>query len=226
MAIRLDLRARDVTQLPDERPAPDSAAAPERAFAIGHGPAGYRLEYDGNTATVPAEEMQNLLDRVGKGTSVEWRHSSDRAMQTTFRPLSRILQCINSTPSYQLFLAGFHVGDAIGLFDLKRLQEPAVADSFRYLVGTLHWSHGRRGRLFFIPDGYVTSGVEQELIGNSKVVAADLFTGDVAPTSHVEHKLFVPYATPLGFNTRVSEETEVAWRQIGDLIRRQGGGPV
>jgi len=225
MAIRLELHARDVTLLPDTRPAPDPDAAPERDFVISHDGRGYTLEYDGRRANVPDNEIRQLLARVIAGTSVEWRHSSDPEIRTTFRPLNRILQCINSTPSYQLFLAGFHVGDSIGLFDLTEVQPPAVADSFRYLVGNLPWTEGKKGRLFFIPDGYVTTDeVRGELMANGKIFVIDLRVGDEDPTSHVENKLVVPYATPIGFNTRLSANTEESWRRISDLMRRQGGG--
>ena len=226
MAIRLELRARDVTQLPESRPAPDPRASPERAFTIAHGTGGYSLEYDGRRAIVPNEEIRNLLTRISAGTSVEWRHSSDPEIQTTFRPLNRILQCLNSTPAYQLFLAGFHIADAIGMFDLGQVEETAIADSFRYLVGNLPWPNGKKGRLFFIPDGYVTAEIELELLANTKIVGADMYLATDDRTSPVDHKVFVPYATPIGFNTRVAPETEEAWRRISDLVRRQGGGTV
>ncbi|MGA2443673.1 MAG: hypothetical protein ACLQNE_39120 [Thermoguttaceae bacterium] len=226
MAIRLDLHTRDVTLLPEARPAPDPAAAPERDFTVAHDDHGYALQFDGRRVTVPDDAIQDLLTRVIEGTTVEWRYSRDSANQATFRPLNRILQRLNSTPSFQLFLAGFHIGDSIGMFDYGQIGEPAVADSFRYLVGNLPWAGGKRGRLFFIPDGYANAVVELELMANGKVVAADLYTGDAEPTDHIEHKLFVPYATPIGFNTQVRPETEQAWRQISDLIRRQGGEPT
>lgn len=38
------------------------------------------------------------------------------------------------------------------------------------------------------------------------------------PMRHIGHKLFVPYATPIGFNTQVQPKTEEAWRRISDLI--------
>jgi hypothetical protein len=226
MAVLLTLNIRDVTQLPEERPAPDPDASPERTFAIAHGAVGFSLDFDGRKASVPDQEIRALLSRVGEGTSVEWRHSRDPEIQTTFRPLNRILQCLNSTPAYQLFLAGFHIGDSIGLFDLGQVQEPAISDSFRYLVGNLPWAGGKKGRLFFLPDDYIAPDVERELVANSKLVSADFFIGQDDPTSHVARKLFVPYATPIGFNTRVQKETEEAWRRISDLVRRQGGGQV
>lgn len=224
MAIFLDLRARDVTLLPDERPAPDFDAAPERSFNIYRGPDGYRLEFDGRHAMVPRDAILNLLARVSEGTSVEWRYSKDPAIQATFRPLNRIIQSINSTPAYQLFLAGFHIGDTIGMFEPAMIAEPAVVDSFRYLVGNLPWPQGKKGRLFFLPEDYVTADAEQELRGNGKLFSVDLYTGDGDRRSHVTHKVCVPYATPMGFNTKIVDQTENAWRRVSELIRRQGSG--
>jgi hypothetical protein len=82
------------------------------------------------------------------------------------------------------------------------------------------------GRLFFIPEGYVTGRVEVELMANGKLLAVDLFTGDMGHQSHIDRRLFVPYATPIGFNTKVLPETEDAWQRISDLVRRYGGGPM
>lgn len=226
MTIRLQLRARDVTQIPESRPAPDPNESPERAFAIVNDSGGYRLEYDGRRATVPNKEIRNLLIRVSEGTSIEWRSSSDPEIQTTFRPLNRILQCLNSTPAYQLFLAGFHIADAIGMFDLEQVQESSIADSFNYLVGNLMWTNERKGRLFFLPEGYVTPEVEMELLANTKIVGVDLIRIVDDQTSHVGHKLYVPYATPIGFSTRVSQDTQETWRKINNLMSRQAGGAL
>lgn len=225
MAIRLELATRDVTLLPESRPAPAPDAAPERLFVILHSANGYSLEFDGRRVLVPDAEIESLFTMISEHTSVEWRHSRDPEIQATFRPLNRVLQCINSTPSYQLFLAGFHVADAIGMFNLDQVQLPAIADSFRYLVGNLEWSRGKKGRLFFLPEGYVPSDeVRLELMANGKLVSTNLYTGDTDPDHHVDNKEFVPYATPIGFNTRVSVDTEATWRRISDLMRRQLGG--
>lgn len=226
MAIRLQLHARDVTLLPDGRPATDPKVVPERAFAFSHDAGGYHLAFDGQAVTVLDSAMGNLLARVVAGTPTDWQYSSDSDTQQTFRPLNRILQRLTSTPAYQLFRAGFDIGDAIGMFDLDQVREPAIADSFRYLVGIVRGGFGRKGRLFFVPDGYVPEEVEFELVANGKLDSADLFDGDPHANSHVAHKLFVPYATPIGFNTKVGADTERAWRRISDLIRHQGGGPV
>lgn len=226
MAIRLQLNARDVTLLPDERPVSDPTTVPERAFTCAHDAGGYHLVFDGQGVTVPDDTMPNLLARIVAGTPTEWQYSSDSAVQTTFRPLNRILQRLMSTPAYQLFRAGFDVGDAIGMFNLNQVREPAIADSFRYLVGVVRGGYGKKGRLFFLPEGCVTAEIEYALLANGKIDSADLFTGEPEANSHVARKLFVPYATPIGFNTRVNTDTENAWRQISDLIRRQGGGPA
>ena len=225
MPLRLELRARDVTLLPETRPAPDPAAAPERQFSIAHDANGFTLTFDGRQANVPNDHILDLLSKVSAGTSVEWRHSTNPEIQATFRPLNRILMCINSTPSYQLFLAGFHIADAIGVFDFGVVQRPAIDDSFRYLVGNLPWQReGKKGALFVLPEGYVQGAdVILELMANGKLFSADLYSGDQEPNHHVENKLFVPYATPMGFNTRVTADTEVAWRRVSELIQRQRG---
>lgn len=225
MAIRLELRARDVTLLPETRPAPDPAMSPERHFFITHGTNGFELTFDGRRVNVPNDHMVDLLAKVSSGTSVDWRHSRNPDIQATFRPLDRVLTCLNSTPSYQLFLAGFHIADTIGVFDYEVLQQPAIEDSFRYLVGNLPWQReGKKGALFALPEAYVQGAdVILELMANGKLFSADLYSGDQIPDHHINNKLFVPYATPIGFNTRVSADTELAWRRVSELIQRQRG---
>ena len=144
MGFRLEVTARDVTLLPETRPAPSPEAAPVRCFHIEHGGNGYQLSFDGRRALVPDDAVYDLLTKVAEGSRVEWQHSSDESIRSTFRPLHRILQGLNSTPSYQLFLSGFHIGDAIGMFDLAQVEEQSISDSFRYLVGPLLASRGKK----------------------------------------------------------------------------------
>jgi hypothetical protein len=227
MGFRLELHARDVTLLPETRPAPPPLAAPERIFVIEHDAAteaAYRFSFDGRRAAVPDAAVPDLLSKVFDGTRVTWQHSSDADMRATFRPLDRILQSLNSTPSYQLFLAGFHVGDAIGLFDLQHVDEQSLRDSFRYLVGSLSAMRGKKGHLFFLPDGYIaTPEIKLELMANGKLFWAIIWTSD-GQGSHVDaEKLFIPYVTPIGFNTQISEAAKTAWTRISDLASKQSG---
>lgn len=227
MSLKLELNAMDVTQLPDSRGDAEPDDVPLHKFEIAHDGNGYRLEFDGNAATVPANDICDLLQQVATTTSTDWKHSSDPEIQATFRPLNRILQRINSTPTYQLFLSGFHIGDTIGLFDLEALGQEAIADSFRYLVGNLPWHGGKKGRLFILPEGYVASTeIRRELMANGKIFCADFWVGVDDRQSHIESKDVVPYATPIGFNTRVSNQTKEAWRRICDLVRRNSGEPI
>jgi hypothetical protein len=138
--------------------------------------------------------------------------------------LNRILQVINSTPAYQLFLAGFQIADTVGFFNLDTVHQDAIVDSFHYLVGNLVWTFGKKGRLFFLPDGYLTDGVTRtELLANSKLFSVDLFSIADGQASHLENKLCVPYATPIGFNTAIQPATEATWRRINHLISQQRG---
>jgi hypothetical protein len=226
MAVRICLRARDVTLLPETQPAPLPEAVPRREFALEvvGGEEGYRLEFDGRHATVSSDAMPKVFARVIDGTPVEWRDSSKPEIQAVFGPLNRIVQCLNTTPSYQLFLAGFHIGETIGMLPPSGVDAHAMVASFRYLVGPVVWSYGKKGRLFFLPEGAVTPEVGAELVANGKLLSVTITADGVEPAPQTDEKLFTPYATPIGFNTRVSAETEKAWRRIGELIRRLGGG--
>jgi hypothetical protein len=222
MSIRLDLRAHDVTLLPNPGPSQDPALAPERTFLLTFDTHGYALEFDHRKVGVPAAEMNRLLSMVLSHMPLEWR-SADPDVRDTFRPMMRIIQRVNSTPSSHLFLAGFHIGDAIGLFDTTQVADSAIADSFRYLVGTLSWARGKKGELFFLPSDFVENvQTQQELLANGKLFRAALWHGENGSEHHIDDKLFVPYETPIGFNTRIQPDTAETWRRISRLTRRQG----
>jgi hypothetical protein len=225
MIIQLQLQARDVTALPDERPYPDAGAVPQHRFEIQHRDTGYSLEFNGNRANVPNEHMAQLARTVSETTRVDWQYSRDTEIQNTFRPLNRILQCINSTPSYQLFLAGFHIAETIGMLSLDVVSSETVPDSFTYLVGNLPWPRGKQGRLFVLREGTITDAVvRNELIANGKLFESQLWFDDDNGMHHVGDKLIIPYATPIGFNTQVHPQTEEAWRRICEFVRHHGGG--
>jgi hypothetical protein len=225
MDFQLELRARDVTLLPATRPAACPQDAPERTFIIAHDEGGYRFAFDGRPAAIPDSDVHELLTKVTDGTRVEWEYSRDTATRTTFRPLDRILQSLNSTPAYQLFIAGFHLGNAIGIFDLSQVNAQSLRDSFLYLVGPLSATRGKKGQLFFLPEGYVaTPEIKLELMANGKLFCAIFFTINAQDVHHEGEKLFIPYATPIGFNTQISEAAKMAWTRISDLVSKHAGG--
>lgn len=227
MSMQLQLHARDVTLLPEQRPADvDPSEVPEHRFQIQHEETtGYALAFDEHRANIPDDHMSQLFLAVCNTSRVDWEHSRNIDIQSTFRPLNRVIQCLTTTPSYQLFLAGFHIADAIGLLALDVVDGVTVPDSFRYLVGNLPWIRGKKGRLFVLPHGVVADPmVRLQLIANGKLFEANFFVGDSHGTHHIDEKLIVPYATPIGFNTRVDARTEQVWREIARLVQHEGGG--
>lgn len=227
MSMQLELNSRDVTMVAGHRPSDvDPEDVPAHQFQIKHADnLGYVLEFDGQRANVPDDHMGQLFDGVCTATRTDWEYSKDIEIQTAFRPLNRIIQRITSTPSYQLFLAGFHIADAIGMLNLEVVDPETIPDSFRYLVGNLPWLRGKKGRLFVLPEGAVLDPeVRSQLIANGKLFQANFFLGDATGLHHVDEKLVVPYATPIGFNTRVNARTHDAWRDIARLVQREGGG--
>ena len=224
MIFSLTLRIGDVTRLASPRPALHSKDSPMRVFTVARTDSDFKFDFDGQSVTVPFQEIPKLLVRIDDGTLIDWQNSRDPEIQTIFRPFNRVLQRLDSTPAYQLFLAGFHICESIGLFDFSYIPEAAIEDSFRYLVGYLTWPNGRNGKLFFLPDDIVDQSIENELIANSKIGSVELIgiLGDAH--SILGRKLYVPYANPIGFNTKVDRETEVKWQRINELMHRQSGG--
>jgi hypothetical protein len=215
MKMQLKLNARDVTL----------NSVPELRFEIQHGEGGYVLEFGGNRVTVPNKEMDRLFRTISDTTHVDWQYSKDADIQRTFRPLNRVIQCITTTPSYQLFLAGLHIADVIGMLNLDLVDRETVPDSFLYLVGNLPWRRGKQGRLFILRQGEIPDqDVRDELIANGKLFGAQFFVGDAEGMQHVSEKLIVPYATPIGFKTPVGPQTEQTWRRISEFVSQHGGG--
>ena len=189
MSMQLQLNARDVTLLPERRPADIATEdVPEHRFQIQHDEtSGYALEFDNHRVIVPDDHMTQLFLGVSNASRLLefWEHSRDNIIQSTFRPLNRIIQCLKTTPSYQLFLAGFHIADAIGMLSLDVVDHATVPESFRYLVGNLPWLRGKKGRLFVLPRGAVTDPmVRSQLIANGKLFEATFFVGDAGDTPH------------------------------------------
>jgi hypothetical protein len=223
--MKLLLHASDVTLLQDSRPSPNPLDVPSHSFEILHDQRGYTLTFDSHCVAVQDAEMSRLFRSISDTTHVDWEHSKDVEIQNTFGPLNRVIKCLTTTPSYQLFLAGFHIADAIGMLDLALVDHDTVSDSFRYLVGNLPWLRGKKGRLFILREGDVSDQiVRQELIANGKLFAVQYWDGDLDRTSLVDEKLAVPYATPIGFNTHVGSQTEQKWRDIVAFVRQHGGG--
>lgn len=217
MSLRLELVTGDVTKLP-EGGGHSLEEVQQRDFRIDYrGDQGFELEFDKAKALVGLSHIQDLFKIVSFHVLTEWQYSKDRQIRSAFGPLNRILSVINSTPSYQLFLAGFQVADKIGFLEQEAFEEMAMLTSFSGLLGTVRWKEGKKGRLFFIPEGYVSEHhVRNELVGNGKLFWITLWSGG----SMVEEKLAVPYATPIGFNTPVSADTEDAWRRVTQLVDR------
>ncbi len=61
-------------------------------------------------------------------------------------------------------------------------------------------------------------------MANGKLFSSFLAHGEDSNESLEAEKLYVPYATPIGFNTRVERETTETWREISNLIQRHREG--
>ena len=217
MPLKLEMETGDVTLIGKGKPA--ASTVPVRKFAIEYDlDLCYTLSFDGRHVRVQQNDVTDLFAQVAQHSTVEWKYSKEPEIRSAFDPLNRILQVINSTPAYQLFLAGFQIADTVGVFNLDTVHQVAIVESFHNLVGSLVWSFGKKGSLFFLPEGYVTPEVIPELIANNKLLSINLFSLADEKDSLLENKLCVPYATPIGFNTAVQPETEATWRRINDLV--------
>lgn len=228
MEIQLNLCATDVTKLPNPRPAAIATELPQLNFSIHLGPYGCKITYNANSVTVTYEQLLDLAGKVATTTRVDWERPANDEIETTFRPIERITNCIDSTPSYQLFLSGLHIAEVIGMLSLTDVPIESVPASYRYnLLGNTPWPSGKKGRLFFVREGDVADGeVQHQLMANGKLFSVNMVTIDEAGMHQLDEKLFVPYVTPIGFNVKVNEITKDAWKRISDFVRQNGGGVV
>ena len=215
MPLRLELKTGDVTLAGEQDDS--NGSVPRRVFRIENDPTkGFTLRFDGHQVLVQREHIRNLITKVTEHALCEWQSSRQTEIRSTFAPLNRIVNAINTTPSYHLFLAGFQIAEAIGFFEFDDIAEADIKEAFLGLVGNLIWSGGKKGRLFFLPAGPVSdNSVREELNDNGKIFLV-YFSSD---TASIEEKLCVPYATPIGFATKVSPDTEEEWRRITKMQR-------
>lgn len=169
----------------------------------------------------PTTVALSLADRSGRIAFDDWlplveqiqakelvkRHSPD-SLKPPLSLIPSVIQEIKSTPTYQLFLAGVDVAERIDL--VSESPPESVKRRFLLLDKWLPSATGAGG-LFFLPAdvaaGYPPHLVQELILNNKLCLAAFADT----------RRLYVPYATPIGFITRVSREAEGLWDEIRAL---------
>ncbi|HTU22751.1 MAG TPA: hypothetical protein VMG10_32220 [Gemmataceae bacterium] len=170
------------------------------------------LTFDGHEARHAGTEWPALLEQVKMRSLSHWKHS--RMAPPMGRPsMQELLSVVSNTPAYQLFLAGFDFAEAIGL--VSDSPERVVLRRAAALAERLPSAIGPGG-LFVVPDPLLGDIPDppslEELVRNNKLCRLCIDSG-----GHVE-KYYIPYATPIGFATVVSESARQLWDRIRDYF--------
>lgn len=170
------------------------------------------LSFDNHEAHFLASEWPALLEQV-KGRSLSHWKDSRIAPPMGQADMQELLSVVSNTPSYQLFLAGFDLAEAVAL--VSEWPERVVLRRAIGLTERLPSAIGPGG-LFVVPDPLLGDNpdltVLEDLVRNNKLCRLRLDAGDSV------EKYYVPYATPIGFVTPVSRQAKQLWDRLRDYI--------
>ena len=225
MPCELKLHAHDVTlNCRPERKA-SIFRPPQRVYSIVREREMFTLGFDGAKIRIPPAAIAEILVGLRTGSRLDWLQSVCCSQQHLRNPLRKVVELVNSTPAFQLFVAGFHIGETIGMFDDDSIADADVSAAYRGLVGNLEWTAGQRGRLYFPPGGpEVDAPAERELAEAGRLFLAELrySTGEAGPKT-VDRKWFVPYVPALDWVRQVSPEAQILWNRIRSMNRTRRG---
>lgn len=201
---RLQLQTGDVTRSPLHLRIFEMEAGRPLAQVI--------LSFDGRTAQVAAALWPTLLEQVRIRSLSHWKHAR-MAPPMGQSDMQELLSVVGNTPAYQLFLAGFDFAEAVGL--VRELPERIVLRRAIALTERLPSVLGTKG-LFVLPDSLLDEDVErevlEELVRNNKLCRLHVDSGEQL------EKYYIPYATPIGFATPVSERAKQLWDRVRDYF--------
>jgi len=129
-----------------------------------------------------------------------------------------VVRQVATTPAYQLFLAAVDIAVVTELYQrgnpeqfgfLPFLAARNFGELTRFLPAVVSG-----GRLFVLPEGICSGQGDclEELIKNGKIGKVTLNVGD-APG---ETRYYIPYSTPIGFSTGVSNDAKTLWDDARD----------
>jgi hypothetical protein len=171
---------------------------------------GISLAFDGEQAHIDREDWPALLGQVKTRSLSRWKHTPMEGPMGE-PDMQALLSVVSNTPAYQLFLAGFDVAEAVGL--VSALPERVVLRRTMGLSGRLPSITGSGG-VFFLPEGLVDDPADAAaldlLILNNKLCHLHVEAGEAVD------RHYIPYATPLGFTTKVTPEAERLWAKVRD----------
>lgn len=199
--MQLEVRTGDVTS--------ETKQLRSLAIQIFRDRAAIQFTLDDATGEIQFTDWPLLLEQVQDQELVK-RHTPD-LLEPPLRLLVNVTSRINSTPVFQLFLAGIDIAERMGLvgnssFDLIRRRFTVLRHSMPSVTGA--------GGLFFVPDDLLNGHdpAVSELVKNNKLCSATIIDAETI------RRFYIPYATPIGFVAGpVSNEAERLWDAVRNL---------
>lgn len=163
------------------------------------------LQLDETTARVPRQDWFRLETQIAERALSKWQFGQNVPSPLGLPEMRNLVRMIDSTASYQLFLACIEISTFLRIVD-----EPQhIIDRFGVLSGILVRLGGRNG-LFFPPSEMLkeSSQILDELVLNNRLGRLQVRTDENRET------FFVPYVTPVAFKVPVSAEARQLWERI------------
>ena len=167
------------------------------------------LTFDNENATVAKDQWHSLIPQVKTRSLKKWKYSQmDEPMGAP--DFQQLLVNVDTTPAYQMLLAGFDIAEAVKL--VSSIQDQVSLNRCISLAGLIPSAVGP-GRLFFIPDSLLihaeTNNIEA-LVRSNKLCKLSVKMTDYDPV--IRH--YIPYAIPIEFLGETSRKSRELWESI------------
>jgi len=158
-------------------------------------------------ADVPTTMWRGLYRQVRERTLTRWKHFDVGGPLGTPR-MRRLVMALDSTASYQLFLAAFDIANYLRLpYASNEQVETGFAELSDRRIG------GQSGDfLYFLPTSWeMEQEVVETLIVNNKLCRATISSRE---GRYRVSRLHTPYLTPSGFASAVGNDVIRAWNEV------------
>ncbi|MBT3191918.1 MAG: hypothetical protein HN341_05125 [Verrucomicrobia bacterium] len=177
----------------------------------------YLVELDDVASRLTPTQWNALRVAVASPSTAQWRQGAVAPFDDP--ALQQLAGVIDTTPSFQLFLAAVEILD---ILETLVLPAPASPKELRnVLAGTfsdIATHAGRQKGLYFIPletCEALTQQVAEELVLSNKLCRLRIVIG----TDDVLQTYYVPYATPVSSAGDFSQDAYSVWRKIRAACR-------
>jgi hypothetical protein len=175
-------------------------------------PGDVKMTFHEATAVVNSREWLSLLRQVKTRSLSKWKFTKmeDPMGKGDFQ---RLLAEVNTTPAYQLFLAGFDIAVVVGLVS-EPDDQVVLSRCISISGGNMPHAIGPR-KLFVISDRVLQEGGDaiNALVLAKKLCRLTATIGQFEPVI----KYYIPYIPQSGVQANLSPEANALWDRIRDF---------